>query len=128
MATLVDPNAIETELAKMGDARVAEQLQELLGQKNAAYLAGLKDPKMVGRWIKKGSVPADSSVRRLRTALNVTRLLADSYDVETAKAWLWGSNSRLAYNAPAYVIRHADDADDLQPLVPAAIAFISDAG
>lgn len=128
MATLIDPRAIQEELAKTSDAGVAQQLQALLGQKNAAYLAGLKDPKMVGRWIKAGKVPSDSAVRRLRTAWHVTRLLSDSYDIETAKAWLWGSNSRLAYDAPAYVIRHARDADDLQPLVPAAIAFISDAG
>lgn len=128
MATLIDPRVIEDELARASNAHVAEQLQDLLGQKNAAYLAGLKDAKQVGRWIKAGKVPSDRAVRKLRCALYVTRLLADSYDVETAKAWLWGSNSRLAYDAPAYVIRHAPDADELQPLVPAAIAFISDAG
>lgn len=127
MATIVNPEAIEREVSIADIQVVAAELQEALGQNITIYLAGLKDPKMVGRWAS-GSKPTEKAEMRLRKALHVVRILEKGYGTETAKAWLWGSNSRMNYEAPAWVLRHADDLDDLRPLVPAAISFVTDAG
>lgn len=128
MATIIDPQAVERDVVNTSISELALRLQELLGQKTAAYLAGIKDPKMVGRWAQGKNAPSENAQMRMRTALHASLLLGNAYDAATAKAWLWGSNSRLGYEAPAYVIRHAGDADDLRAVVPAAIAFVSDAG
>jgi len=89
-----------------------------------AYVAGLKDPKIVGRWIARKSAPGSTETdMRLRCAYQVTRLIVEAYGPETARAWMFGSNSRLDDEAPAYLIRHAGSPDDLRHIVPVARAF-----
>ena len=52
------------------------------------------------------------------------RLIAESYDAETAKAWRFAMNTGLDDRAPAAVLRRTVDPEDLDGLVPAARAFI----
>jgi hypothetical protein len=114
---------IERETSTEGIASIARYLQDQLGQKTVAYLAGIRDPKMVGRWAAGKNSPAEMTTLRLRAAFEITRLLSAAYNAETAKAWLFGSNSRLDGEAPAYLIRYANSWDDLRPIVPTARAF-----
>jgi hypothetical protein len=104
-------------------ASVARYLQEELGQKTVAYLAGIRDPKMVGRWAAAKNAPAEMTQLRLRAAYELTKTLVAAYDAETAKAWLFGSNSRLDDEAPAYVIRYANSWDDLRTVIKTARTF-----
>jgi hypothetical protein len=64
---------------------------------------------------------------RLRYAYKVVRLLVEAYDASTAKAWLFGSNTRLNDEAPAYLLRRALTVADLRQLVPTARAFAGSA-
>ncbi len=64
---------------------------------------------------------------RARAAFQVARLLVDAYGERTARAWLLGSNSRLDDEAPAWLLRHAEDPGDLRMLVPVARAFAGSA-
>jgi hypothetical protein len=127
MSTLVDPRVIENETAKASPAQLAQYLQDTLGQKVTVYLAGLKDPKMVGRWASETNQPSDVVCLRLQYGYHVARLIEQAYGPQTVKSWLWGSNSRLDRKAPAAVLRVAQTPDDLGELVPAAIAFVADA-
>lgn len=68
-------------------------------------------------------MPQDVTKMRLRAAYQVNRLLVDAYDDETAKAWLFGMNSRLDDRAPASAIRQAIVPDDLDGVIPADRAF-----
>lgn len=114
---------VERETSTESVASIARYLQEALGQKTVAYVAGIRDRKMVGRWAAEKNAPPEMTVLRLRAAFEITKLLSAAYDAETAKAWLFGSNSRLDGEAPAYLIRHAESWDDLRPIVPTARAF-----
>jgi hypothetical protein len=76
----LDPQTVEHEAATAEFAEVAGWLQDHLGQQLAAYVVGLRDPKVVG-------------------------------------------NSRLDDEAPAWLLRHAEDPGDVRFLVPAARAF-----
>ena len=67
-------------------------------------LSGVKDPKMVARWISRQNLPRDEAQIRLREGYQATRLVVDAYGNETAKAWLFGSNAELGSQAPAYVL------------------------
>lgn len=114
----IDREATTTPLAG-----IVAFLQESVGQKFTAYMAGLNDPKEVGAWIKGSAKPRSPSDLRLRYAYRVVRMLIEAYGSDTAKAWLFGTNTRLNDEAPAYILRHAQTPDDVRNIVPVARAF-----
>lgn len=118
---------IQHEAATTKPPKIAAFLQETLGQKLTAYIAGLSDPKAVGFWIRGETEPRDSAEMRLRYAYQVVRMLVEVYDAETAKSWLLGSNTRLNDEAPAYLMRNAVDPAGLRQIVPTARAFAGSA-
>ena len=128
MAATAELETIEREAVLATSDELAGYLQRELGQQLTAYLSGLRDPKMVGRWAAGKAVPREPAKLRLRCAFRIARMLTDAYGAETAKAWLVGANTRLDDEAPAYLLRHAQSPEDLRPLVPAARAFVGAAG
>ena len=114
---------IERESVQKTTAEVATYLQKTLGQKMTAYLSGLKDTKEVGQWASGEVAPRLMAESRLRYAYIAVRMLAMVYDTMTAKSWLFGSNTRLDNEAPAYILRHAKSIEDIRFVVPAAQAF-----
>jgi hypothetical protein len=126
LALTLDPQTVEREAVTADFSEVAGWLQTELGQQLTAYLAGLRDPKVVGKW-RKGSPPRAAAEFRLRTAYSAARMLVDAYGANTARAWFLGSNSRLDDEAPAWLLRHADEPGDVRFLVPAARAFAGSA-
>ena len=107
--------------------RIAAFLQEAIGQKLTAYLAGLKDPKVVGMWAQGKAMPRDLAAFRLRCAYQAALMLVNAYGKETAKSWFFGTNTRLDDEAPAYLLRHTKVPEDLRFIVPAARAFVTSA-
>lgn len=126
MSVTLDPMELEHEAVTADFADVAGWLQENLGQQLTAYVAGLRDPKVVGKW-RRGGSPRASAEFRARTAYTAARMLVDAYGPSTARAWLLGSNSRLDDEAPAWLLRHATEPGDVRFLVPAARAFAGSA-
>jgi hypothetical protein len=125
---MVEPLASEqvsAEAARLPITEIASFLREHLGQRKTAYIGGVNDPKMVARWVAGHSTPRDHAERRLREGYQAARLLVSAYGDETAKAWFFGSNTRLNGEAPAYVLRHARDWEELRLIVPAAQAFLA---
>lgn len=118
---------IEREATMNKLPKIANFLQDNLGQKLTAYVAGLTDPKAVGSWIRGENDPRQPADMRLRYAYQVVRMLVEAYDPETAKAWLFGANTRLNDEAPAYLLRNAKTVGDLRQLVPTARAFAGSA-
>lgn len=119
---IVDSVAIERETTTVAISQMAKYLSEHLGQSATAYLAGLKNPRMVSNWIK-GAEPNQFTRVRIRSAYTAARMVMEAYGDETAEAWFFGSNSRLNDDAPAWILRHAESLDDLRFIVPAAKAF-----
>jgi hypothetical protein len=103
---------------------IAAFLQENLGQKLTAYLAGLNDPKVVGLWAQRKARPRDLATFRMRCAYKVAAMLIGAYGNETAKSWFFGTNTRLDDEAPAYLLRHGKVPEDMRFIVPAAKAFV----
>ena len=109
--------------AVTGDfAEVAGWLQDNLGQQLTAYVAGLRDPKVGGKW-RRGASPHASAEFRAWTAYTAARMLVDACGPGTARAWLLRSNSRLDDEAPAWLLRHADGPEDVRFLIAAARTF-----
>ncbi len=116
---------LQEEAHTMRASEVAAYLQAQLGQRMAAYLAGLSDAKQVGRYIKGTHKPAPAVELRLREGFKVVRMLETAYDAETAKAWLFGTNTRLDDQAPIGLLRRGKGPDDFTHVVRAARQFAS---
>jgi len=102
-------------------ADIAEFLQETLGQKLVAYIAGISDAKTVGQWIKGSQAPRHDSEVRLRTAFQIFHLLQDEESPHTVRAWMIGMNPQLDDVSPAEALHDGQ----LKDVLVAAKAYIS---
>lgn len=105
---------------------IAAYLQDVIGQRMAASLAGLGDPRQIGRYSRPdGPEPRDLVERRLREGFKVVRMITDAYDAKTTRAWLFGVNSRLDDQAPIEVLGAASSSEHFAAVVRAARQFAS---
>lgn len=100
---------------------IAAYLQETLGQKLVAYMAGVSDPKRVGRWAQGSQAPRPDAERRLRAAFQTFHLLLAHDSVHVVRAWFIGMNPQLDDDSPAEAIRDGR----LKEVLSAAKAFVS---
>lgn len=117
------PGRIENDAARSEISKIAAYLQKRLGQKPTAYLSGLEDSKTVGQWAAGKAQPRDAASLRLRHAYQAARLIVEAFGDQTAKAWLFGTNSQLGDEAPAFVLRHGRLPEEVAPVVRAARSF-----
>jgi len=96
-------------------------LEEVLGRKLVAALAGVADPKAVGRWASGERSPRPAAEERLRVAYQVFRLLLAEESKHTIRAWFIGLNPQLNDESPVMVIR----AGRFQEVMVAAKAYVS---
>lgn len=96
-------------------------LEEVLGRKLVAALAGVADPKAVGRWAAGERSPRAAAEERLRVAYQVFRLLLTEESKHTIRAWFIGLNPQLNDESPVMVIR----AGRFQEVMVAAKAYVS---
>lgn len=95
-------------------------LQEVLGQRLTAVIAGTTDGKAVWQWAKGERRPHPQTEKRLPDAYQVARLLLEREAPEVVRAWFIGMNPELDDTAPALVI-----AEDPKLVLSAARAFLS---
>jgi hypothetical protein len=103
-------------------AEMATYLASLLGQHLTAMIAGLDNPKTVGRWMR-GQAPHPAHARRLRDAYQIAQLLELGESRQTAQSWFIGMNPILADRAPALVL--ADDEQSAPKVMQAARAYLA---
>jgi hypothetical protein len=117
-----------TQQAVLIDAgEMAAFLQQHLGQKLTAYLAGINDVKAVGQWAAGRADPSAIVRERLRAAYHVTALFAATYGDRAAQGWFFGANAALDDQAPAAMLRTAETPAEIARVVPLARAFIRSA-
>jgi hypothetical protein len=123
MPVLTVPAArrLDDEAATRSIREIAGYLQEAVGQRVAAAIAGLVDAKQIGRYAREdGPEPHGTTERRLREGYKAVRMLIDAYDAKTARAWLFGTNTRLDDRAPIEVLGAATDTAEFAVVVRAA--------
>lgn len=100
---------------------VATYLQDAIGPRMTAAIAGLSDPEQIESYARgEGPQPAGTVERRLREGFKVVRMLSEAYDADTARAWLFGTNSYLDERAPIQVLGQATQTSDFVAVVKAA--------
>jgi uncharacterized protein (DUF2384 family) len=123
MPVLTAPEAqrLDDEAATRSIRELAAYLQDAVGQRVAAAIAGLADAKQIGRYTRDdGPEPHGLTEQRLRAGYKVVRMLVDAYDAKTARAWLFGTNTRLDDRAPIDVLGAAEDTTAMTAVVRAA--------
>lgn len=103
-------------------AEMAGYLQELLGQKLTALMAGVENPKTVGKWVR-GQEPHPAYVIRIRDAFQIATLLELASSRQTVRSWFMGMNPSLDDRAPALVL--ADEPDAAPHVMRAARGFLA---
>ena len=116
---LVDQAHRQAVLAPMAD--VADFLQDLLGRRLVAYIAGVKDAKTVSRWANGEAEARQESETRLRVASEIAHLLIEFDSSRVIKAWFIGLNPQLGDISPAEAIHDGHSKEALA----AARAFIA---
>jgi hypothetical protein len=102
-------------------ADVVQVLQEHLGQRLTAHVAGVEDVKAVKEWASGNRTPREGAERRLRATLQIFLLLQSEENAHTARAWLIGMNPQLGDETPADAIR----AGNFRDVLAAAKAYIT---
>ena len=119
--TVAASEKLDTDAATLSVREIASYLQDTVGQRIAAAIAGLSDAKQIGRYARPdGPDPRGMTDRRLREGYKVVRMLVDAYDDKTARAWLFGTNTRLDDRAPVEVLGEAESTADFASVVQAA--------
>jgi hypothetical protein len=119
--TLPAQQRLDDEASTSPIATIAGYLQDVVGQRVAAGIAGLADAKQIGRYAREGGPePHGSTERRLREGYKVVRMLVEAYDAKTARAWLFGTNTRLDDQAPIEVLGAATATAQFAAVVRAA--------
>lgn len=116
---------VEREATTLEIGTVAERLQANLGQALTAHLAGLADTRQIGRISRGEHRPQQATARRLREGYKAVGMIAELYDWETAKAWLFGTNTRLDDQAPVEVLGTATTDQQFTDVARAAKQFAS---
>ncbi|MFD9541387.1 XRE family transcriptional regulator [Streptomyces sp. NPDC060022] len=100
-------------------AEIARFLQDTFSQRVAAFIAGVEDPKQVGRWARELNTPRFDSEFRLRTAYHVFTYIMHCENQHIARAWMMGMNPQLDDDSPIEAI----SAERFKEVMAAARSF-----
>ena len=113
------------DVPRLPTSDVVAELVSALGPRVVAYLGGVSHTKFVRNWTTGRAVPHGRREAALRGALQAVRILLTAETHAVAQAWFIGANRHLGLEAPASVLRAADDPEDVSRVVRAASAFVS---
>ncbi|MET7520719.1 XRE family transcriptional regulator [Streptomyces sp. NPDC005480] len=102
-AAEAEADALRTTTELKPDA-MARLLQDTFSQRVAAHIAGVDDPKQVGRWARQQNTPRIDSESRMRAACQVFTFIANCENRHIARAWMLGMNPQLDDNSPIEAI------------------------
>ena len=122
MTTTTKPTAVAVHAVttRLTIKDIAEILQEVLGQRLTAHLAGLSDAKAIGAYARGEREPRVEVEARLRLAHQVLQIVVEADSDHVARAWFIGQNPQLDNDSPAEAIRE----DRLKDVLSAANAFV----
>lgn len=124
-ATASSPVSSYERVTRMDFPAVARELEELLGAKLVAYIAGVREARAVRQWGRGDRVPREDIPERLRIALRAASLITASDGPGVAQAWFQGCNPQLDERAPARLLREGDLTETGPEVLGAAQAFVA---
>jgi hypothetical protein len=106
-------------------AEIVEELAQILGKKLTAYIGGVKDTRVIDRWIEGGVEPYRHADRRIRLAYQIAKTLSEHESPRVAQAWFIGLNPELQDRTPVRLLRDGDPEKTGPELLNAMRAFLA---
>ena len=106
-------------------AELVTELAEILGKKLVAYLGGVKDTRVIDRWMEGGVEPYRDAAQRVRLAYQIAKTLSEHDPPRVVQAWFTGLNPELQDRAPVRLLRE-EEVEKVGPeLLNAMRAFLA---
>ena len=105
---------------------VVRSLVSIIGRKQTAYIASVKDARAIDRWMENAS-PQKDVEQRIRLAYHVARMLRSSDSEGVVQAWFVGLNPELSDAVPITLLREGNLDTDGKRVLNAARAFVAGA-
>jgi hypothetical protein len=102
---------------------VVQELADVLGRRLTAFIGGAKSLTEVEIGIANKTITSDAQFR-LRTGLELTRILLSREQKDVVQAWFIGLNPLLR-DSPVLMLAQRDPATTREPLVRASLAFLT---
>ncbi|HEY1948130.1 MAG TPA: DUF2384 domain-containing protein [Bryobacteraceae bacterium] len=105
---------------------VVRSLVSILGRKQTAYIASVKDARAIDRWLE-NATPQKDVEQRIRLAYHIAGMLSKFDSNAVVQAWLVGLNPELDDAVPITLLREGNPEIDGKKVLNAARAFIAGA-
>src|SRR5271155_3456739 len=105
-------------------SKLVLELTAILGKKLTAYIASVKDARVVERWIS-GSEPDEGVEERLRLAYRLAKAINDDEGSRVVQAWFTGLNPELNDRVPVRLLREENIEAVGPEILGAARAFLA---
>jgi hypothetical protein len=106
-------------------AEIVEELVQILGKKLTAYVGGVKDTRVVERWMQASVEPYRDADRRIRLGYQIAKTLSEHESTRVVQAWFIGLNPELQDRTPIRLLKE-EDVEKVGPeLLNAMRAFLA---
>ncbi len=106
-------------------AEIVTELVPILGKKLTAYIAGVKDTRVIERWMQGGIEPYRDADQRIRLAYQIAKTLSEHESARVVQAWFTGLNPELEDRAPIRLLKEEEVAKAGPELLNAMRAFLA---
>jgi len=103
---------------------VVRSLVSIVGRKQTAYIASIKDARAVDRWME-NAAPQKDVEQRIRLAYHVAAMLRSADSEGVVQAWFVGLNPELDDDVPIKLLREGRLEVDGKRVLNAARAFLA---
>ncbi len=103
---------------------VVRSLVSIIGRKQTAYIASVKDARAIDRWLENAS-PQKDVEPRIRLAYHVASMLHQVDSAGVVQAWFVGLNPELNDAVPITLLREGNLETDGKRVLNAARAFVA---
>jgi len=104
---------------------IVAELVEILGKKLTAYVGGVKDTRVIERWMRGGTDPYRDADPRIRLAYQIAKTLSEHDSPRVVQAWFTGLNPELQDRTPIRLLKE-EDVEKVGPeLLNAMRAFLA---
>ena len=106
-------------------SEIVGELAGILGKKLTAYIGGVKDTRVVERWMHGGVDPYRDADSRIRLAYQIGKTLSEHESPRVVQAWFTGLNPELQDRTPIRLLREEDIQKVGPELLNAMRAFLA---
>ena len=89
-------------------SEIVAEVAAILGKKLTAYIGGVKDTRVIERWMQGGVDPYKDADQRIRLAFQIAKTLSDHDSPRVVQAWFTGLNPELQDRVPIRLLREGD--------------------